>query len=366
MDTKRKIRVGITHGDPNGVGYEVILKTFEDEKMLEFCTPILYGSPKAAAYYRKALGLQTGFSIVQNANEASSERLSVINCCDDDLKVEMGVPDAAAGAAALDALERAIKDYKEGAIDVIVTGPINKHTIQSETFNFPGHTEYIQERLGENHHALMILMSGSLRVALATGHLPLKEVSAAITKELLLDKLQNFAASLNDDFGIVKPRIAVLSLNPHAGDEGLLGDEEVKVIQPVIEELSKKGMFVFGPFAADGFFGSNNYSHFDGILAMYHDQGLAPFKALAMDSGVNFTAGLPVVRTSPAHGTAFGIAGKNVADESSFRSAIYTAIDIYRHRSEEKEISKNPLRKGYFDRRDDSDKLRLDQEDRNN
>lgn len=362
MDKRRKIRIGITHGDPNGVGYEVILKTFEDEKMLEFCTPVLYGSPKAAAYYRKALGLQTGFSIVQNAKEASSERLSVINCCDDDLKVNMGVSEATAGAAALAALERAVKDYKEGDIDVIITAPINKHTIQSDTFNFPGHTEYIQERLGDGQHALMILMSGNLRVALATGHMALKDVSAAITKDLLKEKLQSFATSLNYDFGIVKPRIAVLSLNPHAGDGGLLGEEEANVIEPVIDELSKKGMFVFGPYAADGFFGSNSNTHFDGILAMYHDQGLAPFKALAMDSGVNFTAGLPVIRTSPAHGTAFGIVGKNEADEGSFRSAIYTAIDIYRHRKEEKNISRNPLRKGYFDKRDDSDKLRLDQD----
>lgn len=365
MNQRRKIRIGITHGDPNGIGYEVILKTFQDEQMLEFCTPVLYGSPKAAAYYRKTLGLQTGFSIVQNALEASNERLSVINCCDDNLKVEMGASEPAAGAAALAALERAVKDYQEGAIDLIVTAPINKHTIQSEDFHFPGHTEYLEDRLGNGRHALMILMSDNLRVALATGHLPLKNVSAAITKELLIDKINRFADSLKLDFGIDKPRIAVLSLNPHAGDNGLLGDEEQKVIQPVVDELTAKGMFVFGPYAADGFFGSNSQTHFDGVLAMYHDQGLAPFKALSMGSGVNFTAGLDVIRTSPDHGTAFGLVGKNEADESSFRKAIYTAIDIYRQRMEERLIRKNPLRKQYFDKRDDSDKLRLDQDTTN-
>lgn len=357
---ENKIRIGITQGDINGVGYEVILKTFSDPTMLELCTPIIYGSPKVAAYHRKALDVQANFSIVNTASEAGYNRLSVVNCTDDEVKVEFSKPDPEAGKAALGALERAIEEYREGLIDVIVTAPINKHTIQSEEFSFPGHTEYIEERLGNGNKSLMILMKNDFRVALVTTHIPVREIATTITKELIQEKLAIFHHCLKQDFGIGAPRIAVLSLNPHAGDGGLLGMEEQEVIIPAMKEMEEKGIICYGPYAADGFMGSGNYTHFDGILAMYHDQGLAPFKALAMEDGVNYTAGLPVVRTSPAHGTAYDIAGKGLASEDSFRQAIYVAIDVFRNRQREKAARVNPLRKQYYEKRDDSDKLKLD------
>lgn len=355
-----KIRVGITQGDINGVGYEVILKAFSDATMLEICTPIVYGSPKVAAYHRKALDLPTNFSIINSASEAAPNRLSIVNCTDDEVKVEFSKPDAEAGKAALGALERAIEEYRAGLIDVIVTAPINKHTIQSDEFSFPGHTEYIEEKLGDGAKALMILMKDDFRVALVTGHIPVRDIASTLTKELIQEKLSIFNRSLKYDFGIGAPRIAVLSLNPHAGDNGLLGMEEQEIITPAIQEMAAKGMFCYGPYPADGFMGSGNFTHFDGVLAMYHDQGLAPFKALAMDEGVNYTAGLPVVRTSPAHGTAYDIAGKGLASEDSFRQAIYVAIDVFRNRQREKAARANPLRKQYYEKRDDSDKLKLD------
>lgn len=359
----RKIRVGITQGDINGVGYEVILKTFSDPMMLELCKPIIYGSPKVATYHRKAMDLPANFSIVNSASEAVDNKLSVVNCTDDEVKVEFSKADPEAGKAALGALEKAIEEYKAGLIDVIVTAPINKHTIQSEEFTFPGHTEYIEQKLGEGQKALMILMKDDFRVALVTGHIPVGQIAAELTKDLIEEKLTIFNRSLKQDFGISAPRIAVLSLNPHAGDGGLLGKEEEEIIIPAIQEMTAKGVFCFGPFPSDGFMGSGNFQHFDGILAMYHDQGLAPFKALAMDEGVNFTAGLPVVRTSPAHGTAYDIAGKGLASEDSFRQAIYVAIDVFRNRQHEKAARHNPLRKQYYEKRDDSDKLKLDSEE---
>ena len=354
---RRKIRVGITHGDINGVGYEVILKAFSEPEMMELCTPVVYGSPKVAAYHRKAMDISANFSIINSAKEIQDGRLNVLNCTAEELKVELGKPTAEAGKAALDALERALADYREGGIDVLVTAPINKHTIQSETFHFPGHTEYIEERVGDGNRSLMILMKNDFRVALVTGHVPVREIPSILTKELI-----EFHKSLKQDFGIGCPRIAVFSLNPHAGDNGLLGTEEQDVIIPAMEELKAKGIQCFGPYPADGFMGSGNFTHFDGILAMYHDQGLAPFKALAMDEGVNYTAGLPIVRTSPAHGTAYDIAGQGVASEDSFRQAVYVAIDVFRNRCMEREISANPLRKQYYEKRDDSDKLKLDAE----
>lgn len=355
-----KIKIGITQGDINGVGYEVILKTFADPAMLELCTPVVYGSPKVAAYHRKALDLSTNFSIVPSAAEAGNERLNVVNCVSDEIKVELSKATVEAGKAALDALERAIGEYKAGLIDVIVTAPINKHTIQSENFSFPGHTEYIEQRLGDNRKALMILMKNDFRVALVTGHIPVSRIASTITKELIEEKVKIFHRSLQQDFGIGAPRIAVLALNPHAGDDGLLGTEEQDIIIPAIREMSAQGILCFGPYPADGFMGAGNYTHFDGILAMYHDQGLAPFKALAMDEGVNYTAGLPVVRTSPAHGTAYDIAGKGLASEDSFRQAIYVAIDVFRNRCRSTGLKRNPLRKQYYEKRDDSDKLKLD------
>ena len=362
MEDNRKIRVGITHGDINGIGYEVILKAFADPTMLELCTPIVYGSPKVATYHRKAMDIQANFSIINEADEALDGKLSILNCVDDELKVELTAATPDAGKAALDALERALQDYREGLIDVLVTAPINKHTIQSDAFHFPGHTEYIEERVGDRKKALMILLKDDFRVALVTGHIPVKDIATTITKELIQEKLSIFHRSLKQDFGIDCPRIAVFSLNPHAGDNGVIGTEESEVIIPAMQEMIAKGIQCFGPYPADGFMGSGNFTHFDGILAMYHDQGLAPFKALAMDEGVNFTAGLPIVRTSPAHGTAYDIAGQGIASESSFRQAIYTAIDVYRNRVIEREIHARPLRKQYHERRDDSDILKLDQE----
>ncbi len=355
-----KIRIGITQGDINGVGYEVILKTFAEPAMLDLCTPIIYGSPKVAAYHRKSLDLNTNFSIINSAAEASNNKLSVVNCSDDEVKVEFAKPDLEAGKAALAALEKAIEEYNEGLIDVIVTAPINKNTIQCEDFPFPGHTEYIEQRLGDGSKSLMILMRDDLRVALVTGHIPVRDIASSITKELIEEKIAILNNSLKVDFGIGAPRIAVLALNPHAGDDGLIGSEEQEIIIPAIEEMSKRGVFCYGPYPADGFMGSGNFAHFDGILAMYHDQGLAPFKTLAMEEGVNYTAGLPIVRTSPAHGTAYDIAGKGVANEDSFRQAIYVAMDVHRNRINDAVAHAHPLRKQYYEKRDDSDKLKLD------
>ena len=357
---ERKIRVGITHGDINGVGYEVILKTFSDPTMLELCTPIIYGSPKVAAYHRKAMDIQTNFSIINSAVEAQDGRVNIVNCIEDELKVELARPTQEAGKAALSALEAGLNDYREGLFDVLVTAPINKYTIQSDAFHFPGHTEYIEERVGEGKKALMILLKGDFRIALVTGHVPVAEIAKDLTKEVIMEKIGIFHRSLKQDFGIDSPRIAVFALNPHAGDNGLIGKEEQEIIVPAIKEMTAQGIQCFGPYPADGFMGAGNYKYFDGVLAMYHDQGLAPFKALAMDEGVNFTAGLPLVRTSPAHGTAYDIAGQGIASEDSFRQAVYVALDVFRNRCIEEEISARPLRKQYYEKRDDSDKLKLD------
>lgn len=359
---ERKIKVGITHGDTNGVGYEVILKTFADPTMFELCTPIVYGSPKVATYHRKALDLQTNFQIVESGAEALDGRLNMVTCIEEEVKIDFGQATPEGGQAALVSLERALEEYGKGMFDVLVTAPINKHAIQSETFHFPGHTEYIEERVGEGNQALMILMRDNLRVALVTGHIPVKDIAQTISKELIKQKTTILFRSLKQDFGINNPRIAVLALNPHAGDDCLIGMEEHDKIIPAIQELNNEGLLCFGPYPADGFFGSGIYDKFDGILAMYHDQGLAPFKALAMDEGVNYTAGLPIIRTSPAHGTAYDIAGKNQAGEGSFRQALYTAIDIFRNRQADQYAHRNPLRKQYHEKRDDSDKLKLDQE----
>lgn len=354
-----KICVGITHGDINGVGYETILKIFSEPTMLELCIPIIYGSPKVATYHRKAMELTTNFVTITDAKEAVDGRLNLVDCIVDEVKIDFGKPTEESGKAALMALEKSMEDYKEGLFDVLVTAPINKSAIQSDKFRFPGHTEYIQERVGENQEALMILMNDSMRVALVTTHLPIRDVATAVTKEAVMSKLRIFHEALRKDFSVSKPRVAVLSLNPHAGDDGLLGNEEKDVIQPAMQEVATEGIMCFGPYAADGFFGNKTYEYFDGVLAMYHDQGLAPFKSLAMENGVNFTAGLPIIRTSPDHGTAYDIAGQGKADEASMRQAIYTALDIYRNRQRYEEAHSNPLRKHYHDRKDDSDKLKL-------
>jgi 4-hydroxythreonine-4-phosphate dehydrogenase len=353
--------VAITQGDTNGVGYEVILKVFEDPAILELCTPIIYGSAKIATYHKKALNLETNFSTINKAEDARDGRVNLLVCHDDDTKVEFGQPSAEAGQAALYALDRAMTDYRSGLFDVLVTAPINKATIQSPNFHFPGHTEYIETSVGEGKKALMILMNDVLRVALVTTHLPIKDIAKAISKEAIIEKATIFHQSLRRDFRISCPRIAVLSLNPHAGDNGLLGAEEKDIIQPAIEQLAENGIQAFGPYAADGFFGSGSFNYFDGVLAMYHDQGLAPFKTIALDNGVNYTAGLPIVRTSPDHGTAYDIAGQGKADENSFRQAIYTAIDIWRNRQNYDEPLKNPLPKLFHEKREDGNKARFAQ-----
>lgn len=340
----RKIRVGITHGDLSGVGYEVILKTFADKIMCDMCIPILYGSPKAAIYHRKMLNLQTNFSIINSASEAEMGRLNMIPCFEEEVIIDFGKTSRENGRAAMLSLERAVADYKKGEIDVLVTAPINKANIYGDDFHFVGHTEYLEHEAGDGKEALMILMSPVMRVALVTTHVPVKEIPSHITKEKIEHKIEIFNKSLHEDFTISIPRIAVLSLNPHNGDNGLLGEEEKTVIEPAIKAMREKGVQCFGPYAADGFFGAGQYTHFDGILAMYHDQGLAPFKALSGDDGVNYTAGLPLVRTSPAHGTAYDIAGKGVADENSFRQAVYVAMDVWTNRQREKEASANPMK----------------------
>lgn len=357
---QNRIKVAITQGDVNGIGYEVILKTFEDPTMLELCTPIIYGSPKVMTYHRKALNLEVSFSIINSATEAQHGRINVVNCNDDEVKVDLGKPSRESGKAAFDALECAMNDYKEGLYDVLVTAPIHKQMIQSESFTFPGHTEYIEQSVGEGAKALMVLASERLRVALVTAHIPVSKVASTLTQELIQEKLQLFDSSLRGDFGISAPRIAVLALNPHAGDGGVIGNEETTIITPAIKAMREQGILCYGPYPADGFMGNGSFTKFDGVLAMYHDQGLTPFKVLAMDEGVNFTAGLPLVRTSPDHGTAFDIAGKGEASESSFRQAVYMAIDIYRNRQNDAEAHRNPLRKLYFEKRDDSDKLKLE------
>ncbi len=348
---QNKLRVAITHGDINGVGYEVIIKALADQRMTELCTPIVYGAAKVAGYYKKALDLPNlQFNIVASAENIMPDRANFVNCFDDELKVEIGKPSTVAGVAALKALEVAVQDLKDGKVDVLVTAPINKNTIQTDNFNFAGHTEYLQDRFGGELQPLMVLMNDVMKVALVTTHLPISELSSKITKELIIEKLNIFNSSLITDFKIDKPRIAVLSLNPHAGDGGLIGKEEQTVITPAIEEAYNSGITCFGPYPSDGFFGAGLYKKFDGVLAMYHDQALAPFKALSMDDGVNYTAGLEYVRTSPDHGTAYDIAGKGKASENSLRQAIYTAIDVYRSRELYDEMTSNPLRKQYFER----------------
>lgn len=358
---EKKIRVAITQGDTNGVGYEVILKAFADSAILELCTPIIYGSSKIAAYHKKALNLETNFTIINKAEDVRDGRINLLECIDNEVKVELGQPSTEAGQAAFSALDRAMTDYRKGLYDVLVTAPINKATIQSPGFKFPGHTEYIETSLGEGKKALMILMNDVLRVALVTTHLPIKDIAKAITKEAIIEKATIFHQSLRRDFRISCPRIAVLSLNPHAGDNGLLGAEEKDIIQPAIEQLAENGIQAFGPYPADGFFGSGNFNYFDGVLAMYHDQGLAPFKTIALDNGVNYTAGLPIVRTSPDHGTAYDIAGQGKADENSLRQAIYTAIDIFRNRRNYDEPLQNPLPKLFHEKREDGNRARFAQ-----
>jgi 4-hydroxythreonine-4-phosphate dehydrogenase len=339
-----KIIVGISQGDINGIGLEVIIKTFLDPQMLEICTPVLYSSAKTVSFHRKALNIEDfSFNQIKDISEINHKRANLINCYEEDVAIELGKQTAAGGTYAFKSLEAAAYALAQGKIHVLVTAPINKENIQSEEFKFPGHTEYLEERFGDGN-SLMFLVSNSLRVAVVTGHIPVTQVAAELSTEKIIKKMRTLNKSLIQDFEIRKPRIAVLGLNPHAGDNGVIGSEEKDIIIPAINQMKAEGMIVYGPYPADGFFGNETYKQFDAVLAMYHDQGLVPFKTIAFNAGVNFTAGLPVVRTSPDHGTAYDIAGKNMASEDSFRKAIYTAIDIYRARKNYKEISSNPLK----------------------
>ena len=354
---ERKIRVAITHGDTNGVGYEVILKAFSDPTMLELCTPIVYGSPKVAAYHCKALELDTPFTIIKDASEAREGRLNMLAVIEEEVKVDMGETTPEAGMAAKKAIDKALEDYKAGRFDVLVTAPVNKNSIP----NFNGHTDYIQKALNDGKHGLTILTNEDLRVALVTNNVAIKDVADAITKQKIVEKATIFHQTLRRDLRVSSPRIAVLALNPRCGEDGVLGDEEQTIINPAIKELAEKDIQVFGPYAADDFFGRCAYYRFDGVLAMYHDQGQTPFKAVAYENGVRFTTGLPLVRTAPAHGANFAAAGKGITDEQSLRNAIYTAIDVWRNRQNYDEPLQNPLPKLYHERRDDSEKVRFSQ-----
>lgn len=343
MESK-PIIIGITQGDINGIGYEVIIKALMDNEINELCVPIVYGSPKVAAYHRKALNINNfSFNNIRSVEEANHKRANMINCLDDNIRVELGKSTPHGGESALISLEKAIEDLKAGKLNVLVTAPIDKHNVQSESFQFPGHTEYLKSKFGVEE-VLMFMIGESMKIGMVTGHVPINKVSELITVDSVVRKIRLMQKSLQYDFAIRKPRIALLGLNPHAGDNSLLGKEEAETIIPAIQKAQQEGILAFGPFPADGFFGAGSFTKFDGILAMYHDQGMAPFKALSFDTGVNFTAGLPIVRTSPVHGTAFSIAGKGEASENSFRQALYLACDIYRNRELYKEISKNPLK----------------------
>lgn len=356
---KDKIIIGITQGDVNGIGYEIIIKTLLDNRIYEMCTPIVYGSPKIAAYHRKALNIDNfSLNIIKHPSEANHKRANIINCTDENIRVELGKSTTMAGEAAYSALERAAEDLKRGDIHALVTAPINKHNIHSEKFHFPGHTEYLENKF-PNSSSLMLMVSDLMKIGVVVGHQSVSKIASLITKEDIIKKIQLLNKCLMVDFGIRKPRIAVFGLNPHAGDNGIIGNEEIEIIGPAIAETKKSGIVVMGPFPADGFFGADNLRKYDAILAMYHDQGLIPFKALSFDDGVNFTAGLPVVRTSPAHGTAYELAGKDVASENSFRQALYLAIDIYKHREEHEELTSNPLKPQRFspDKKDSNPEL---------
>ena len=340
---KNLIKVGITIGDLNGIGPEIIVKALHDNRILTDIVPVVYGSNKVISHYKKQLNLQEfNYLSCKSAADINPKKVNIINVWQEEVQVEPGVSNADGGKYALLSLEAATRDLAEGKIDVLVTAPFSKENVAKAGFNFPGHTEYLAEMSGDKE-ALMVLVSGNLRVALVTTHIPIKEISSKLQKDLIVSKIEAFEQSLKKDFGLIRPRIAVFGLNPHAGENGKIGEEEQQTIIPAIQAAKNKGVLAFGPYPADGFFGSPLRQQFDGVLAMYHDQGLTAFKALCFDDGVNFTAGLPIVRTSPDHGTAFDIAGKMEADEQSLRSAIFLAVDIYRKRKVFKEIHANPL-----------------------
>lgn len=343
MKNPEKIKVGISIGDPNGIGLEIILKTFEDRRMLDFCTPIIFASTKMISAYRKNVKINAQYTGIINIEQAIEGKTNILNIWRNDIALEMGKPTKSSGKYAFESLQKATESLKKQEIDVLITAPINKDTIQSEEFSFPGHTEFLESQL--EGKSLMILMKDKLRVGLITGHIPISKVSEAITPELIQEKVSIMYQSLQQDFAINKPKIAVLGLNPHCGDNGVIGSEDEDIIRPILQEIQKAGKLVYGPYAADGFFGSDSYKAFDGILAMYHDQGLVPFKTLSFGEGVNYTAGLNRIRTSPDHGTAYEIAGEGKANESSFKAALFKAIEIYKTRKEMISLKENALKK---------------------
>ncbi|MDN5215451.1 4-hydroxythreonine-4-phosphate dehydrogenase PdxA [Fulvivirgaceae bacterium BMA12] len=330
--------IGITVGDLNGIGTEIIIKALSDNRLLKMFTPVVYGSTKVLSYYRKTLGLEPfNHHPVNNNFDLHTKKINVKNCWQDTVELNPGQVTSAGGKYAFIALEAATNDLREGKINALVTAPINKKNIQSDDFKFVGHTEYLTHKFNnQNQDSLMLLVSEQLRIGVVTSHIPLVEVKKRLTQEAIVSKINLLYKSLKNDFGIIKPKIAVLGLNPHAGEDGLLGNEETEIIIPAINECKKKGNLILGPFPADGFFGKMEHKKFDGVMAMYHDQGLIPFKTLAFDEGVNYTAGLPVVRTSPDHGTAYNLAGKNKANEESMLQAIFLAMDITKKRMEAK------------------------------
>lgn len=351
--------IAITQGDTNGNGLEMILKTFECEEMLDICTPVIYGSPKIATYHRKQINSQTSFVVREAYSQIQHKSVNMINPFgEEEIKIEFGQPTQESGAAALRSLVAALKDMKDGNGEMLVTAPLTRTNVQKD---FPGTTALIEKALGKGGKALNILVHNNLRIALATTNLPISAITEHITKENLTEKLQILDSTLKRDFMIDNPRIAVLSLNPHCGEDGLFGTEEQEIIKPTVDELFTKGICCVGPFAADDLFGNGDYQRFDAILAMYHDQGLAPFKAICADEGINYIAGMPVIAASPAMGVDFANAGKNTTNEAAMREAIYTVIDIQKHRTSYDIAHRNPLRKQYFEKRDDSDKLKLDQ-----
>lgn len=339
-----KIVVGITQGDINGIGYEVIIKTLSDTRINEFCVPVVYGSPKVAAYHRKALNMENfSFNQIREISEANSKRSNIINCMDENVRVELGKNTEQGGQGSISALKAAITDIKAGHLDVLVTAPINKQNVQTTDFHFPGHTEFLASEFKVNE-VLMFLVSETMKVGVVTGHVSLKQVPELISVDLILSKLRIMNSTLQRDFAIRKPIIGVLGLNPHAGDSGVLGSEEQDVIIPALQKATEEGIVALGPYPADGFFGSENFAKFDAILAMYHDQGLSPFKLINFSSGVNYTAGLPIIRTSPVHGTAYELAASGLASPDSFRQALYLAIDIHKNRQMYAELNANPLK----------------------
>jgi 4-hydroxythreonine-4-phosphate dehydrogenase len=342
MKKAENIIVGISIGDLNGLGSEVILKTFEDSRMLELCTPVIFANVKILSFRKKNLNSETSLHGIDKLDQLVTGKINVLNVWREGVDINFGQNDENVGKYAIKSFIAATDALKEGLVDVLVTAPINKYNIQSEDFKFPGHTDYLDKELEGN--ALMLMVQDNLRVGLLTDHIPVNEVAKHLTEKLILQKLETINTALKQDFSINKPKIAVLALNPHAGDNGVIGTEDDKILRPAIKKITEKGILAFGPYAADGFFGSGQYEKFDAVIATYHDQGLIPFKTLSFGSGVNYTAGLNKIRTSPDHGTAYEIAGKGIADYTSFKEAIYLAIDVYHSRNEYSELVKNPLR----------------------